>query len=266
LFVGCHKVTIAKEEAKEKRENFVMSHAFCTFAPYIYWGLEIYPKFIYIKIWRVIMPVKTPVKKAARITMPRTKIAKTIKKPVRKTQQDEIEANFRKIQKSQDEAWAAIRETQQAHKETEKALRETQKNIGGLSNTLGSIVEHILTPGLPKKFKKLGYFFNRIATYKFAEGVWAQIDGMLENGEQAVAVEVKTTLRQSDIDEHIDRMERIRKHADEHGDKRQFMGAIAATITDEASRNYALRKGLFVIEPSGEDVKVTKPQGKVMVW
>jgi hypothetical protein len=171
----------------------------------------------------------------------------------------------------------AIRETEktlkesnlrmeQAHKETEKAIKETQKNIGGLNNSLGSIVEHILTPGLPQKFKKLGYSFNRIATYKFAEGVYAQIDGMLENGTQAVAVEVKTTLRQADIDEHLLRMEKIRKYADEHGDKRQFMGAMAATITDEATKTYALKKGLFVIEPSGEDVKVTKPEAEPRIW
>jgi hypothetical protein len=61
-------------------------------------------------------------------------------------------------------------------------------------------------------------------------------------------------------------MEKIRKYADEHNDKRQFMGAMAATITDAATRNYALKKGLFVIEPSGEDVKVTKPEGEVKVW
>jgi hypothetical protein len=48
---------------------------------------------------------------------------------------------------------------------------------------------------------------------------------MLENGEQAIAVEVKTTLRQSDIDDHLLR-----------------------------------------IEPSGDDVKFTKPEGEVKVW
>jgi hypothetical protein len=89
---------------------------------------------------------------------------------------------------------------------------------------------------------------------------------MLENGTQAVAVEVKVTLRQGDIDDHLLRMEKIRKYADEHGDKRQFMGAMAATITDETTRNYALKQGLFVIEPSGEDVKVTKPENEVRIW
>jgi hypothetical protein len=182
--------------------------------------------------------------------------------------------------KTKEEAWAAIRETQQAHKETEKAIletlqavketqkavKETQKNIGGLNNSLGSIVERLLIPGLPQKFKKFGYSFNRIASYSYTAGVYAQIDGMLENGEQAIAVEVKTTLRQSDIDDHLVRMEKIQKYANAHGDKRQFMGAMAACVTDEATKNYALNKGLFVIEPSGEDVKVTKPKGEVKVW
>jgi hypothetical protein len=89
---------------------------------------------------------------------------------------------------------------------------------------------------------------------------------MLENGTQAVVVEVKTTLRLSDIDNHLLRMEKVRKFADEHDDKRKFMGAIAATITDKSTREYALKKGLFVIEPSGEDVKVTKPETEPRVW
>jgi len=89
---------------------------------------------------------------------------------------------------------------------------------------------------------------------------------MLENGTQAVAVEVKTKLRKADIDDHLVRMEKIRKHADEHGDKRRFMGAMATFITDETAKNYALKKGLFVIEPSGEDVKVTKPEAEPRIW
>jgi hypothetical protein len=215
------------------------------------------------------MPAKVSVKKPTK---------KTVKKTAKKLTWDDIQEGFRELQelhketertltKAIEESNKTIEETKRtltkAHKETEKTLN---KAIGGLSNTLGSLVEHIMTPDLPQKFKKLGYSFNRIATYKFAEGVYAQIDGMLENGEQAVAVEVKTTLRKADIDEHLLRMEKIRKHADEHNDKRQFMGAMAATITDESTREYALKHGLFVIEPSGENVKVTKPEGDVRVW
>jgi len=222
------------------------------------------------------MPVKASVKKATE-TAQQTKglkpVKKTVKKATKKVTWDEIREGFKELEKAQKEAWVAIRETQQAqkeaqqeHKKTEKAIRETQKNIGGLGNSLGSIVERLLIPGLPKKFKKFGYSFNRVASYSYTTGVYAQIDGMLENGEQAIAVEVKTTLRQSDIDDHLVRMEKIQKYAGENGDKRRFMGAMAAFNTDENTKNYALNKGLFVIEPSGEDVKVSKPKGEVKVW
>jgi hypothetical protein len=222
------------------------------------------------------MPTKAPVKKTTKATQKPVK--KTVKKNTKKLTWDDIQEGFKELQelhketektlnKAIEKTNKAIEETEKtltkAHKETEKTLN---KAIGGLSNTLGSLVEHIMTPNLPQKFKKLGFSFNRIATYKFAEGVYAQIDGMLENGEQAVAVEVKTTLRHIDIDEHLVRMEKIRKYADEHNDKRQFMGAIAATITDKSVREYALKNGLFVIEPSGENVKVTRPMEEPRIW
>jgi len=218
------------------------------------------------------MQAKTSVKKTTENACQTKGLKPGKKKPKKLTLDD--------LLKTQEEAWAAIREAQQAqkevqqaHKETEKAIRETQKavketqkNVGGLSNTLGSMVERLLIPGLPKKFKKFGYSFNRLASYNYTDGVYAQIDGMLENGTQAIAVEVEIKLRLSDIDDHLVRMGKIQKYADEHGDKRHFMGAMAAFITDENTKNYALNKGLFVIEPSGEDVKVTKPEGEVKVW
>ena len=185
------------------------------------------------------MPVKTPAKKTTKNAHQtkglQTSGLKPVKKPDKNTPK---KVTLDDLLKSQDEAWTAIRETEEslkkfqdetrkAQKETEKsrdeawaAIRETQKNVGGLNNSLGSIVERMLIPGLPKKFKKFGYNFNRIASYCYAAGVYAQIDGMLENGEQAIAVEVKTKLRQSDIDDHLVRMEKIQKYANEQGDKR----------------------------------------------
>jgi hypothetical protein len=81
-----------------------------------------------------------------------------------------------------------------------------------------------------------------------------------------MVVEVKTTLRRNDVDDHLGRMERIRKYADDHGDTREFLGAMAATISDKDAKAYALSKGFLVIEPSGEDVKITKPASNPKVW
>jgi hypothetical protein len=121
------------------------------------------------------------------------------------------------------------------------------KNIGGLNNTLGSLVERVMTPDLPLKFKPLGFTFDKITTVKWSTdgNIYAEIDGLLENGTQAMAVEVKTTLEIEDINDHLKRMEKIRKYANEHGDKREFLGAIAAMIVNPKPKKYALEKGLF---------------------
>ena len=159
----------------------------------------------------------------------------------------------------------AIDDLGMSHKETEKTLN---KAIGGLSNTMGELIEKVMTAGLPQKFKQFGFTFTRIATIKWTDGennIYTEIDGLLENGKQAMAVEVKTKLRIEDVDDHLIRMEKVRAYAGIHGDNREFLGAIAATIVDTSSRAYALQKGLFVIEPSGEDIKVSKPVS-AKVW
>ncbi|GHU63188.1 hypothetical protein FACS189445_6420 [Spirochaetia bacterium] len=200
-----------------------------------------------------IMPTVKAVRKADSTTVKKT-AKTTVKKPAKKTAK---KVTF-------EDVWAGLDRLEKLHAETEKTLN---KAIGGLSNTLGSLVEHIMTPDLPGKFKQFGFAFDKITTVKWAvEGsLYAEIDGLLENGTQAMVVEVKTTLRRADIDDHLERMEKVRKYADDHGDKREFLGAMAATITDKDTKEYALSKGFFVIEPSGEDVKVTKPVSE-KIW
>jgi hypothetical protein len=206
--------------------------------------------------------VKTKMKKPAKAAA-----KKPAKKAAQKITLDDLLTIVADIGKAHKELEKAHKETEKAHKETEKAIRETQRNIGGLNNTMGSLVEHLMTPNLPQKFKQFGFTFNRITTVRWAvEGnVYAEIDGLLENGTQAMAVEVKATLRCKDIDDHVRRMERIRAYADKNGDNREFMGAMADTIIDSNTKTYALSKGLFIVEPSGEDVKIVKPAAQ-KVW
>jgi hypothetical protein len=200
---------------------------------------------------------------------PMKKTAKSVQKPVKKTAKkvtwDDVQAGFVELQKLHEETEESFKKFQD---ETRKAIKDTQKNIGGLNNSLGSLVERIMTPDLPRKFKSLGFTFDKITTIKWATdgNIYAEIDGLLENGTQAMAVEVKTTLEIEDINDHLKRMEKIRKYADEHGDKREFLGAIAAMIMKPKPKAYALNQGFFIIEPSGEDVKVTKPDAEPRIW
>ena len=152
----------------------------------------------------------------------------------------------------------------------EKTVAETSRTVGKLGNRLGDMVEHLLTPNLTEQFKKYGFNFGRMGPnvkMKDRENdISAETDAMLENGAQAMAVEVKVNLKTTDVDDHIKRMEKIRKYADLHDDKRQFYGAVAATVVSEEVELYAIRHGFYVIKPSGEDVTIVPPVSQKIFW
>jgi hypothetical protein len=68
------------------------------------------------------------------------------------------------------------------------------------------------------------------------------------------------------INNHINRLEKMRKYADLRGDKRVFLGAAAGVVATDEARRYALDQGFYLIEPSGEDINITPPNGKPKEW
>jgi hypothetical protein len=79
-------------------------------------------------------------------------------------------------------------------------------------------------------------------------------------------VEIKTKLTVERINIHINRLEKMRKYADLHGDKRIFLGSVAGVVVTDEVRNYALNQGLYLIEPSGENFNITPPNGRPKEW
>jgi hypothetical protein len=155
-------------------------------------------------------------------------------------------------------------------KETNKQMKETDKQMGKLANRFGDVIEYMFVPNLTEQFKAFGYTFTKtqrdIVIADYANDIHTEIDALLENGDYAVVVEVKTKLTTAHIDEHIARLEKVRKNADLHGDKRKFLGAIGAAVVSPAERNYTLKQGFFLIEQSGENITITKPASLPKEW
>jgi hypothetical protein len=161
-------------------------------------------------------------------------------------------------------------ETDRRMKETDRRIKETQRIVGNLGNRLGDIAEQLLTPALRGKFEKFGFSFeelNHNAEWENkSHNILLEHDAVLENGTQAMIVEVKSRLDKADIDEQIRRMEKVRRYADLKGDIRQFYCAMAALTAPGEVIAYALSNGFYLIMPSGEDVKVIKPASEPRVW
>lgn len=93
-----------------------------------------------------------------------------------------------------------------------------------------------------------------------------EIDLILQDGDVAILIEVKTALKTEDINEHIERLEKYRRYIDEHGDveKRRYIGAVAGAVIESNVVQFAQKNGMYVIVQSGKAVEIIpSPDGFV---
>jgi hypothetical protein len=151
-------------------------------------------------------------------------------------------------------------------KEVSRQIEATNKQIGKLGGRYGEMVEAMVMPNLVKKFREMDFEVNRASRGSTIEdrvnGIAAEIDILLENGDKVMIVEVKSKPTTEDVNDHVKRMEKVRLHADLHGDKRKFRGAIAGMVVNDAMRDCILGHGFYVIEPSGDTFNSTEPKGQ----
>jgi hypothetical protein len=184
--------------------------------------------------------------------------------------QKETDRQMKETDRQMKETDRQMKETDRQMKETDKQMKETDKRLGKLVNRFGEVVEYMIAPNLCEKFTDFGLIFpkansgTRVSDY--INNIHFEVDVMLENGDKAMLVEVKTKLLTEHIKEHIKRLEKMRGYADLHGDKRTFLGAVAGMIITANVKEYALKQGLFLIVPSGESFNITPPTGKPKEW
>ena len=164
-----------------------------------------------------------------------------------------------------EKVWAMFQETDRRFKETDRKMKETDRKIGELGNRFGELAEHLVAPNIKEKFKALHFTFEQMSQnieITDASGKCiAEIDMLLENGDTVIAIEVKAKPLQKDVDVHVERMEVLRRRADAKNDKRKYQGAIAGAIMQNEIRDYAHKAGFYVIEQTGDTVKINIPKG-----
>ena len=179
-----------------------------------------------------------------------------------------------------EEVWALTRENAQQFKEIREQskkdreemkeireqMKETGKQMGYLNNRFGELVEHLIVPNMTEKFNELGFDFVRsLENLKIRESgnpnTLAEIDILLESDNIALAIEVKAKPKQGDVDDFLLKMGVLRRNADKRGDRRKFQGALAGAIMGESVRAHALKCGFYVVEQTGDTVRIVTPEG-----
>jgi hypothetical protein len=221
------------------------------------------------KVWAALLKTDEQIEKMSKKVDKTTEdVAKTsedvanLSKRVDKTSEiaaktSEVVAN---LSKRIDKTSEIAAKTSEIVAKTSKEVAKLTKNLGGIGNSIGKMTEAMFSAELWKKFSVHGFKFTRGSNIKFSVGntVLAEVDFFMENGEYAMPVEIKTELSIEDVDDHLKRMEKIRRYMDSHKDKRKLVGAVAGAVVSKNVLIYAQKKGFFVLVQAGNSIAIAK--------
>jgi hypothetical protein len=159
-----------------------------------------------------------------------------------------------------------LAELSQKMAKTDRQITRLEKQMGDLHNRFGEIAEHLVAPGIAKRFNELGYHFG----LRHDKGViildattgrtLTEIDFVLENQEFIAAIEIKTKPTEKDIPHHIKRLEIFRQSLAKMNDRRKIIGGIAGAIFEENVKQATRDAGMFVITQSGDTMQIEVPE------
>jgi len=176
---------------------------------------------------------------------------------------EESRKEWEELRKETERAFQRVAEE---HEKTERMMQRLEKNLGGLGNSIGEIVEMIVIPGVMEKMNVFGHTFTMASPRKEYSDVdgskLMEIDLLLENCEEVMAVEVKTQVSKKWVERHLKRLEILRKKERITGMTGKTMYAAVAGIGfDEEARELAANNGMYLIDihEDSERIDVTPP-------
>jgi hypothetical protein len=180
---------------------------------------------------------------------------------------DRLEAENRAAREAAD---AKFWENQAKIDASLKKVDQSLQALGSFQRHLGSMVEFILIPKIRLKINRYGHNFtvlspNKQFTNPKTGNLAEEIDLLLENCDEALAIEIKSDFKVKDVGEHIRQLKFLRKNESVTGMKdRALYAGIAGISVSEAACKSALKHGMYVItiHEDEERVDILPPERK----
>ena len=176
---------------------------------------------------------------------------------------EEIWEILRQVAKRQKEGErTARREWEKLRAETRETDRRLKKAEDMFTSQWGRLLESLvkgdLVPLLQQRGIAVEMTTQRVAASR--NGEHFEVDILAANGTEAVAVEVKTTLRPRDVKRFEEKLARFREWLPAYSGHRLY-GAVAYLEADESVVRHVERRGLFVIRATGSSASIVNQPG-----
>ena len=151
----------------------------------------------------------------------------------------------------------AQKELQEIQKETAREIKAVNVSIDRLCNRLDEFVEQAVRHAAIRLFRERGIDIHEVHrnvnTKRNGEGL--EIDLLVVNDNDMVVIECKSNLSIDDVNEHIDRLEKVKRLMPRYETCR-LSGAVAGMVIADNVADYAIRKGLYVIGQNGDHLEL----------
>lgn len=171
--------------------------------------------------------------------------------------QKETDRRFQETDRKFQETDLKFQETARRFQDTDRKIKEVTASIGRLGNRLGEFIEDAVRLSAVRLFRSRGIevheVHQNVSAQRGEEGI--EIDLLVVNDNDVVAIECKSNLKLDDVNEHLERMVKLKRLLPKYAGSR-IMGAVAALVIPENVASYAYRWGLFVIGQSGDHLEI----------
>ena len=152
-------------------------------------------------------------------------------------------------------------EVKNIQKETSKQIRLLSDNLdkinGNFNNKWGNFVESLVEGDLVKLLqdRKIDVIGVAKEHKRTIDGKDYEIDIIAINGQEIVAVEVKTTLEKIDVDKFVKKLKVFKDYFKEYTN-RKIYGCVAYLRENQGSAGYSQKQGLLVIRATGSSASI----------
>ena len=148
----------------------------------------------------------------------------------------EVAQAQKEFKDSQKEFKEAQKELQDAQKQTEREIKAVNVSIGRLSNRLGEFVEEAVRPSAVRLFRERGIDVHEVQQNIIVkrDGEGLEIDLLVINDKDAVVIECKSNLSLDDVNDHLTRLEKVKRLMPRYKECR-VSGAVAGMVIPDLS-------------------------------
>jgi len=125
---------------------------------------------------------------------------------------EDLREEVRKLWEENHRIWEEIRELRKNHEDLARTVKGISRDLGGLSRTVGKLVEQDIRHYLPGWVReRYDITVDRIRRLRLDSE--AEFDGFVETEDKVLLIEIKTTLRSRDIRDLARKVDRYRERA-----------------------------------------------------